>query len=96
MTISRKLKTVLGDTEGLRNMRLPLSFKKMVLKALQKAWRLNMEEPRRLKKNGTMINSGNSIECGIKLPKHDMTPECIDSPETGNIFKTYYFCTDCT
>jgi len=94
MTISRKLKTVLGDTEGLQQ-ELALLLQEDGFKRLAEGLAAKYGGTEAAQQKWQDDQLGECLECRIKLPKHNMFPECIDSPETGKMFKTYYFCMDC-
>jgi len=95
MTISRKLKTVLGDTQSLQQ-ELALILQEDGFKSLAEGLAAKYGGTEAAQQKWHNDQLGECIECGIKLQKHNMIPERIDTPEYGiGMFKTYYFCTDC-
>jgi hypothetical protein len=87
MTISRKLKTVLGDTEGLQH-EIALILQENGFKSLADALTNKHGGLEAAQQKWHNDQLGECIECGIKLPIYDM------KYGTG-MFKAYYFCTDC-
>lgn len=87
MTISRKLKTVLGDTEGLQH-EIAIILQEDGFKSLAEGLVAKYGGTEAAQQKWHNDQLGECIECGIKLPKYDMKCETL-------MFKAYYFCTDC-